>query len=265
MKSFIISLVIILIFYGAAGQTFGLSADKLVALNPKSIPTGTLEFEPAYGYLWSSKYFNNSGQMIEYSPENDSMTLLHSLVFRTTYGFAKNFEIGTLITSDLSAFSAGIKFTFFQSENTAGAIILGTTFSNESDLIFRNTGFYGKTCHISTGLVFTHVLSEKFEVDYDFQYQNVWCKTGSECNDFFSNADFSYQVKKGLRVASGLSYRLNQDKSEMINAYALTMNNGLIISPGETFILVMNIPIDLYGKNTEKYSGFTVALTIFLD
>ncbi|HEY9113697.1 MAG TPA: hypothetical protein VIN10_03300 [Bacteroidales bacterium] len=264
-KKLIFTVVVLLAFIDVHGQVFGVSADKLVAINPLSIPTGTVEFEPAFGYLYSSTYFENNGGMQSTSFENDSITNLQCLFFRTTYGFAKNFEAGVLISANLSNFSAGLKYTFFQAGNTAGAILLGTTFSNESDLVFRNTGFFGKTYSIATGVAFTTLLSEKVEIDYDFQYQNLLDKSGSQANDYFATADASFKIKEGFRIASGLSYRYNQDKAEKRDAYLLTMNTGLIISPGRTFIIVLNVPYDLMGRNTDKYVGFTMALTIFLD
>jgi hypothetical protein len=264
MKKLLLLSLTVLLGLKSNSQVLGLSADKLAAMNPLSIPARTVEFEPAFGYLWSKKYFDNNGQSKSLS-ENDSISVLQSLVFRTTYGFAKNFEAGALVSSDLSTFSAGVKFTFFQSEKSAIAAVLGTTFSNESDIVLRNSGFFGKTLSVAGGFVFTNQLSEKFAIDYDFQYQNIADMSSSYSDDLFINADLSFKIKEGFRVVEGLSYRYNHFKSDMEDAYLLTLNTGFVVSTGRTFILVLNIPYDLAGKNVAKYSGFTFALTIFLD
>ena len=44
-----------------------------------------------------------------------------------------------------------------------------------------------------------------------------------------------------------------------------TLNPGIAIEKAENFILVINSPFDLFGKNEYKTVGFGLALTIILD
>lgn len=267
MKKFIILLIICIGFsFGKiTAQIQGLSAEKLVAINPITVAKRTVEFEPNVGYLWSTKTFNNKGKLQPLSPEGDSIMVLEALGFRFTYGFAKNFEAGGVVTTDLNTFALGIKYTLFQHKNFAGAVILGTTFANESDIVFRNSGFFGKTASIAAGFSFANQFGKHFSVDYDIQYQNIMDGKISYSDDFFASADVGYKVKGPHLIIAGLSYRYNHFKTDREDAYLLTLNTGVAVMTGRMFILVFNFPVDLIGRNVNRFYGISFALTITFD
>jgi hypothetical protein len=265
MKNFFLISAFLLVTVQLTAQVQGVSAEKLVAINPSSINLRTVEFEPVFGYLWSKKTFNNDGKPVPLSSENDSINILRALGFRFTYGFAKNFEAGGTITTDLNNFSLGIKYTMFQHEKFSGAAILGTTFSNESDIVFRNTGFFGKTASLAGGFAFANKLGKHFSVDYDVQYQNLFDGIKSYMDNYYIHADAGYMLKGVHLLIAGLAYQYNHFKTDREDAYLLTLNAGAAIMTGRTFILVFNFPFDLIGRNTDRFNGFTFALTITLD
>lgn len=256
-----------LIAYSSKGQIAGISNDKLVVGNPQSINPRSVEFEPGFGYVWSKNSFNNNGKLESLNPENDSILVLQALAFRITYGFAKNFEIGTLITSSLDAFSLGIKYCFLNHEKFYAGAFLGTNFSNESDLVFRNTGIFGKTVGMVGGLVFMNKFGEnkRFSLDYEAQYQNTFDNKMSFSDDIFAAAELGYEFKKGVQLATGFLYQFHNYKNGSPDAWRLTWNTGITIHPGKMFNLIANIPIDIMGKNTGRFSGFAIVLTIALD
>jgi len=45
----------------------------------------------------------------------------------------------------------------------------------------------------------------------------------------------------------------------------LSLNAGITIERAENFIVVLNTPIDVLGKNIEKFIGFGFALTILIE
>ena len=265
MKNFILLSVLLIITIRSTAQVQGVSAEKLGAINPTSVNLRNVEFEPAFGYLWSKKAFDNNGQLVPLSNENDSINILRAFGFRFTYGFAKNFEAGGTITTDLNNFSLGIKYTLFQHDKFSGAAILGTTLSNESDIVFRNTGFFGKTASLAGGFAFANKLGKHFSVDYDVQYQNLFDGSKSYMDNYYIHADAGYMLKGIHLLIAGLAYQYNHFKIDREDAYLLTLNAGAAIMTGRTFILVFDFPFDLIGRNTDRFNGFTFALTITLD
>lgn len=264
MKRTFILFFSLLILSQAWSQIGGISNDKLIVVNPGVIATRSLEFEPGFGYIWSTKTFDNNGNLSDIKPGGDSIQVLQALAFRFTYGFAKNFEIGTTITSDLNTFILGIKYTFLEKEKILMGAFLGTTFSNESDFVFRNTGIFGKTASVVGGLAFMASFSARLSMDIDLQYQNVFDNKKSYSDDIFSAAEIGYRFPKHVQLIGGFNFRYNHFKTDNPDTWLLTFNPGITVKPGESFVMILNVPFDLIGRNTDKFNGFTFTLTITL-
>lgn len=265
MKKFLTSVSFLILFLQSWSQIGGVSNDKLIVVNPVAIETRTFEFEPGFGYLWSTKTFDNNGKLVSLDREDDSTLVLNALAFRFTYGLAKNFEIGTTITSDLNTLGLGLKYTFFDKNKVVMGAFLGTTFSNESDFVFRNTGFFGKTASVVGGLAFMAKFSEKLSLDVDMQYQNVFDNNKSYADDIFSAAEIGYRFPKNVQLIGGFNFRYNHFKNDWPDAYLLTFTPGVTVNPGETFVMILNLPFDIIGRNTDRFNGFTFTLTISLN
>ena len=54
-------------------------------------------------------------------------------------------------------------------------------------------------------------------------------------------------------------------RKEGIDPLLSALNPGIAIEKAENFILVVNAPFDVFGKNEYKTFGFGLALTIILD
>ena len=265
MKKALILTSFLFIFLQSWSQVVGISNDKLVVVGAETIGPKTFEFEPGFGYIWSTKAFNDNGKLISLNPEGDSIQVLSALAFRFTYGFAENFEIGTTITSDLNTFGLGIKYTFLDKEKNVMCAFLGTTFSNESDFVLRNTGIFGKTASVGGGLAYMAIFSERLSMDVDVQYQNVFDNNQSYSDDLFSAAEIGYRFPKHVQLIGGFSFRYNHFKTDRRDTWLLTFNPGITVNPGKTFVMILNVPFDIAGRNTDRFNGFTFALTITLN
>lgn len=265
MRKLTILFLFVFIWSNIHSQIAGVSNDKLVVVNPGSIATRSFEFEPAFGYLWSTKAFNNCGKLVSLNPEGDSTQVLRALGFRFTYGFAKNFEIGTTITSDLNTFALGIKYTFLQNEKSVMGAFLGTTFANESDFVFRNTGIFGKTASVVGGLAYMAIFSEKLSLDVDAQYQNIFDGNSSYSDDVYSAVEIGYRFPKRVQLIGGFNFRYNHFKTDQPDAWLLTFNPGITVNSGKSFVIILYSPFDIAGRNNDKFNGFLFALTITLQ
>jgi len=267
MMRVLLPVLFICFFSTAYAQIAGVSNDKLAVVGPESIGTRTMEFEPGFGYIWAKKSFDGNGKLISLNPENDSIQVLQALAFRFTYGFAKNFEIGTVVTSTLDVFALGIKYTFVNKDKFLAGAFLGTNFNNESDIVFRNTGIFGKTASIVGGLAFMNRFgeSQRLSLDYDVQYQNTFDKNNSWSDDIFAAAELGYMFKNAVQLITGFKYQFHNYKNGDPDSWLLTLNTGITTKPGKMFVLIVNIPIDIAGRNTNRFNGFQIVLTIGLD
>jgi hypothetical protein len=265
-KLFVLFLAIILLSQVSA-QIQGVSNDKLVVVGPEAIGLRTFEFEPGFGYIWSKKSFDNDGKLVPLDSEKDSILVLQALVFRFTYGFASCFEIGAIVTSNLDAFSLGLKYNFYNSPKFLAAAFLGSNLSNESDIAFRNTGIYGKTIAVVGGFAFMNRFGEsgRLSLDYDLQYQNTFDTGKSYADDIFASIELGLMFKNAVQLISGFNYRYNHYKTDRPDSWVATWNIGMTTKPGKMFVIILNVPIDIAGRNTQRFAGFQMVLTIGLD
>lgn len=256
--------VLLIACTGSFAQVSGLSADKLVVFSSNTVQKRHIEFEPAFGYLWSTKSFDHAGKLQAF-PDADSTAVVRAMAFRFTYGMAENMEVGCMVAADMSTLSFAIKYKIFQKGNTGGGLFIGSTFANESDYVVRNTGFFGKTASLAGGFILSTAFTEKLSLDVNLQYQNVLNNHHSFSDDVFAGAELGYAIKQDHVIVGGLSYRYNNHKTEKHDAYLLTFNAGLAANVGQSFLFVLSLPFDLIGRNTDRYNGFGVALTLMFN
>ncbi len=245
-----------------SAQVAGVSASKLTAIDATLVSPKTIEAEPSFSYLFSKKAFNGNGNLCPVSFTNDSAVVLKDLFFRFTYGVSERLEIGTFITSDLSAISFGAKYRFVQHKKFLAVALLGLNFSNGSDFGLRRTGFFGKSMGIATGVGLTTIFSPGFSLDVSAQYQNTFCYKGSLSDDYFVDSDLGYYVfNRTLQLIGGFSFQYNHFKTGNPDAFRLSFHPGVTIETGKSFLIVFYTPIDLVGKNMGRFTGFSFAFT----
>lgn len=266
MKKILFTLIIITAYSYSFSQVLGVSASKLASINAYTAVKNQVEFEPGFGYFWAKSHYNGNGDLEKFDP-NDSTAIFQQMAFRITYGIGEKFEAGIFIASDMSSLSMGLKYTLFSRDKFGAAIIAGSTFANESDIVAVNSGIFGKTVSLSIGTAFTYQFSDKLSVDTDIQYQCIRDDEVSYSNDMFINTEFGYCFENGLQLISGFSYTLNKHthKYDGHTNQLLTFNVGGALCTGKNYEIVMYTPFAIYGQNYDKLNGINFALTIFIN
>ncbi|MBN2349573.1 MAG: hypothetical protein JXJ22_12070 [Bacteroidales bacterium] len=108
-----------------SGQIQGISASKLTTINSIPVPKGMLEFEPAFSYVWSDKYWNSEREKVPSFENGDSIKKTSELGFRISYGLSKILEAGVYLPADLSALSIGTKIHVYSTEKLGLAFLSG--------------------------------------------------------------------------------------------------------------------------------------------
>jgi len=247
-------------------QVGGLSASKLGTLCTTPVPEGTIEFEPFFGYATATNFFDNKGDIHPLFSTPDSTIKFASSGLRFSYGLMKNLEVGVSLPIDVSEVNFGAKYKLpFDGNFTMGLLagynkVLGNRISACRDAICKAT-----TAYVG-GVIMTYKFSDKLCVDFDAQYHKHKKTTVEGHNQGFNiNSDIGYYVMERVNFIVGLNYSYQNYNTILDDAYLLTLNTGIAIEKAENFILVLNAPFDILGKNEYQTTGFGLALTIILD
>ncbi len=263
MKKVITFILLLFIAANTFAQVLGISASKLATYDANLVPKYKLEVEPSFTYLYSHQWFNNHNHLLPFNVADDSSMIMRNFYMRFTLGLGKNLEVGTFINADMSSFSFGAKYRIFQHEKSGLVLLAGTTFSRESDLIYRSAGFYGKTLSLAGGFAFTQQFSPRLSWDTDLQYQNILSRNESITDNIFLDSEVGYYVyDHRLQVIAGLSFNYNNHKPDQHDTYRLTFNPGVTIETGKSYIIVVYFPVDLTGNEVERTYGFSLAFTL---
>ncbi len=250
----------------AYSQVGGLSASKLGTLCTAPVPEGPIEFEPFFSYATSINFFDSNGDIQALFSTSDSTMRFASSGFRFSYGLIKNLEVGVSLPIDVSEVNFGAKYKLpFEGKFTMGLIagytkILGNRISVCRDAFCKATPAY------AGGIIMTYNFSDKLSIDFDAQYHKHKKSTvDGHTKGFNVNTDIGYYLMEKVNFIIGLNYAYQAYNISTDNSHLLTLNTGVAIEKAENFILVLNAPFDLFGRNQYQTKGFGLALTIILD
>lgn len=257
-----IYIIIIFVFNLKIGfsQVGGLSASKLGTYCAGTIPSKQIEFEPSFSFSSSTKMFDSNGTSQNLFLSSDSIQFSSSFGFRFTYGLFDNFEVGVSLPSDISSLSVGAKYKLPLDYKMEFGLIAGYNAIVGNKVYVKRNLVNEATSSIVTGIIATYNSSEKFGFDFNAQYfKHLYKNSNDEKQGFAISSDIAYYLLRNINFISGFSYSFNN------YSQLFTFNPGLAIENAQQFILVLNTPIDLFGKNNYKTKSFSLALTILLN
>ncbi|NPA43996.1 MAG: TonB-dependent receptor [Chlorobi bacterium] len=266
MKKITITLSILFIINLSFSQVGGLSASKLGTYCVETVPAQAIEFEPAFSFASTTSYFNQDGDVYDLFMSDDSIQHFASTGFRFSYGLFKNFEIGVTIPVDISTLSLGIKYKLPIDSKVEFGLMAGYNGIYGNDVYVKRNSVHESTSAYAFGLIVSYPFSEKLSADFNAQYQTHINKTVTNHKEgIYLSSDIGYYLFENINFITGFSYSFRNNDDDNLNSYLFTLNPGIAIEKAERFILVLNSPIDLFGKNEYKTTGFGLALTILLN
>jgi len=266
MKKTIFFLLFVLASAKLFSQVGGLSASKLFTLCTQPVPVSTIEFEPNFGFSYANWQWDRHGNAKPIFQTADSTNIASGLAFRMTYGVVKNLEIGVSFPADFSETLWGAKYRFLNAEKISFAALAGANVPLGNRTYNQKHKQHNELVSFVAGAVFSFQANEKMSIDADVQYQFPSQNLQDELkNSIFVNADVGYFVKEGIQAVLGFNYFSSQYADNQLNSDLLFVNPGITIETAKNFILVMSLPVNVFGKNIEKSIGFSLALTIVID
>lgn len=243
-------------------QVGGLSNSKLGSYCAGVIGDKTVEFEPSFYYFESKKNWDDDGNLEDIFGSADSSRHNTGLGFRITYGLWDRLEIGTNISTDLEMSSWGARFLIYSKKKIGVAVIAGANIPFGNKVVSNSVRLADNITSVGGGGVFTAKFSENFSIDASAQYM-AFIKTTNDNHhgSFYFNTDIGYYVfKHQLQIIAGLGYQ--QSNYDQFTSSVFTINPGVTVETGKNYVIVINAPFDIYGRNAIKNAGILLALTL---
>lgn len=266
MKKITLLITLLFVLSYAYSQVGGLSASKLGTLCSSTVPNSTIEFEPFFGYAQSTNYFDSDGEIKSLFSTSDSTMNFAGSGFRFTYGLAKNLELGVSIPVNVNEIHFGAKYQLPIEGNYSFGLLAGYNTIMGNQIFANRDGVNEATPGFVGGIIISYVFSDKLSIDFDAQYQKqIQTTVEGHKQGFYLNSDIGYYLMKKINFIIGLNYGYQAYNTNIDDSYLLTLNTGVAIEKAKNFILVINAPFDILGKNEYQTKGFGLALTTFLD
>jgi len=263
-KAFFLSAILILLgIIELKAQVGGVSNSKLVVLNTATVDKHVFEFEPAFGIGLSSKTWDDKGKLRSSFLNNDSVTLGSDFGFRFTYGIVENLEIGVSLPVNMENSSWGIKYQIPTNGHFAFAGVAGVNFPMGSVTYNKKHKEADRIASLAGGLVLRYNFTDALSFDIDAQYQKYIAQVDHlPKSDIFINTEAGLYIKEIVQPCIGFSYLNSNYSNDLSNVQLLSLNLGATIETAENFVLILNAPIDLIGRNINKTVSFNFSLTI---
>lgn len=260
-KIFLINLIFILSVYGYS-QIGGISNSKLYSINTDIIKRHTIEFEPTVYHTNSIKYWDSNGNLQNSFSTADSALKNTGLSFRFTYGLWDVLEIGGSISTELGSTSLGVKYKFWSNQSMAFAAMAGANIPLGNKTIDKTIRLSDQITSLGAGLIYTVTFSEVFSLDANAQYLFFAEETDDKNKGtLYLSSDIGYYVfDRKLQLIGGLGYF--NSSFESFNSSSLTVYPGCTVETGNNFVIVLQAPFDVNGKNALKNAGFVISLTL---
>jgi hypothetical protein len=264
MKNILFAILPLLINLFGFSQTGGISNSKLYSINTDAIAHHTVEFEPTVYHIWSSKYWDNKSKLQNSFASSDSVLKNTGLSFRFTYGLWDVFEIGGSIATDLASTSLGLKYNFWSAEKMGLAFMAGANIPLGNKTIDQSIRLSDQITSLGGGLIYTINFSDRFSLDANAQYY-VFANETEDKNkgSFYLSTDVGYYFfDRGLQIITALNYA--SSRFEDFSSNILTFYPGITVETGNDYVIIVQTPLDIAGKNALKNAGliFTLTMTV---
>lgn len=223
------------------------------------------EFEPSFYYSGSSKFWDNNRHLSNTFSANDSISNSFGMQFRFTYGLFDKMEIGVTVPFEASISSFGVRYVVSQNEKLGVALISGVNIPLRNEIQDKSIKTEENTIQAGLGAVLSYQQKANFSFDFNAQFISFIEKPEStKSSSVYMSADAGYYVfSHNFQIIAGLGYQHHNYDS--MNQFFVTIYPGVTIETGKNYIIVLNTPLDIYGKNIEKTFSFSFALTLTIE
>ena len=246
-------------------QIGGISGSKLRSYCVDVVDHHHIEFEPAFYYGQSRYNWNNDKELQNSFLSPDSVNRYSGVGMRFTYGLFDKLEVGVSIPLDMKTGLFGARYVLMQKKEVGLALMGGINIPMGEGNFNRGVKTEDNTTQIGIGGVFTYQKGEKFSVDANLEFDRFLKEpTSTKTGTIYTSVDAGYYVfNHQLQLISAVGYE-HSHLETTLNQSRLTIYPGATIE-GKNFIIVLTFPFDVYGRNVNKTTGFSLALTLTFE
>lgn len=224
-----------------------------------------VEFEPTVFHVIAKKKWDHNGHLVDLYSSSDSVFKNTGLAFRFTYGLWDKFEIGGSISTDLALTNLGAKYKFWSNDIMGFAAVVGANIPLGNKTIDKTIRLAENLTSLGGGIIYSLIFSENLSMDATAQYLFFAEKTeDNHKGSYYINADVGYFVfQQQLQLIGGFGYQ--SSSFDNFTSSTLTMYPGVTVQTGQRYVMILQAPFDITGKNALKNAGFAFSLTITID
>jgi len=265
MKQAILFLLVITIGFKSSAQIGGLSGSKLGSYTVDVVDDKKIEFEPTFGHARASHYYDGNGNLQSIYSTSDSLKIVTAMSFRFTYGLWNKIEMGMTVSTDLSAAAFGFRYAFLQKRKYGLGFISGLNVPLGNRTVDQTVRATGNIPQLGFGLVGSYAFTDNLSFDLTGQYVHFLRTTSDrDKGGIHLNTDLGYYIfDHRLQFVGGLGY--HYIKNNVGAHQILTLFPGITVEASKDFILVISVPVDVYGQLENKNVGFSFSLTLTFD
>ncbi len=265
MKRFIILTLSVFLAGQLYSQIGGISGSKLRSYCVDVVDHHHIEFEPAFYYGQSRKNWNDNGELQNSFLSSDSINRFSGVGMRFTYGLFDKLEVGVSIPLDMKTGSFGARYVLYQKNNTGFALMAGINIPMGEGSFNRGVKTEDNATQAGFGGVFTYQRGEHFSVDANLEYDHFLKEpTSTKIGTVYTSIDAGYYFfNRQLQLIGAVGYEHSHLENKL-NQNRLTIYPGATIE-ANNFIIVLTFPFDVYGRNVNKTTGFSLALTLTFE
>lgn len=265
MKNILFTSLLFISAFALFAQVGGVSNSKLASLNAGVIDHHIVEFEPTVTHMVSHKVWNNDGKLQDLYGSSDSVFKSTGLGFRFTYGMWGKLEIGGSISTDLAMTGLGVKYNFWGNDKMDIAAVAGANIPLGNKTLDNTIKLSDNLTSVGGGFIYTAYFNEKFSLDAAAQYLFFAKKTDdNHKGSLYLNTDVGYFVlDHTLQLIVGAGYQ--NSSFDQLNSNIVSIYPGITVETGKRYVLILQTPVDIAGKNARKNFGVSFSLTISID
>ncbi len=265
MKKILLPVLLTLFTLQALGQIGGISGSKLRSYCVDVVDHHHIEFEPAFYYGQSRHNWDNNRNLQNSFLTQDSVNRYSGVGMRFTYGLFNKLEVGVSIPLDMKTGSFGARYVLMQHKNIGFALMGGLNIPMGEGMFNRGIKTEDNTIQGGIGGVFSFQKGDNFSVDANLEFDHFLKEPAStKTGTIYTSVDAGYYVfRHQLQLIGAIGYEHSHLKTRL-NQSRLTIYPGATIE-GENYIIVLTFPFDVYGRNVNKTTGFSLALTLTFE
>jgi len=253
--------VFLLFSFASNAQIVGLTSAKVNSFTASPIAKHYAELEPSYGSNVSSSTWDGDGNLLDNPGPNDT-ELGSGMCIRSAYVLTDKLEVACMVPTTVDGANFSLKYFLGGDDKNGFAIITGIKVPMGNKTFNKDQRTLDEAMAFGLGTIYSRAFSETLSLDINLQYYDYLHSTAeNHKSDIYLYADIGKYFADGqYQFLNGIGYAAQSFDDANSNVFSWYPGFSIEVNPNLLF--VMNLQLDLLGKNAPKTFGFGFAATM---